>query len=398
MARIRHNASMTKDRLRLSLWLAACAFFFFLVWRARGALIPFGVGAVIAYSLEPVVGLLSRLVEPRVSQQRRVLVRGLSVGLIYLVGLGALTLAGFYLIPVAADQVNHFVDRLPSFVRDAREQADEWVRLYRENVSPEVQQQLNSLADDAASAAANAGQAAARRTVGILTSTAGTIFGFAVMPFWMFYVMRDRPTVIPALLTAVPPEVREDARHILRIADHLLGRYIRGQLFLGLIVGAAVGVAMTVLGVDLSIGLGVWAGVTELIPIIGPWLGAVPGLIIVAATAPELLIPVALVYLVVQQLENNLLVPHVQGDAVNLHPAVVIVLLVLGGALAGFTGLVIVIPLAAILREIFWYLDHRLLGQTPEEALAASHTEQMHRARETAAESRRATKSAERPR
>ncbi len=382
---MRHNAPMTQNRWRLFLWLASCALFFFLVWRARGALIPFGVGAVIAYSLEPVVGVIARAVGPRVSPGRRTLVRGLAVSAIYLVFFGALIAAGFYLIPVAADQVNHFVDRLPSFVREAREQADEWVRLYRENVSPEVQGQLNGLADDAASAAANAGEAAARRTVGILTSTAATIFGFAVVPFWMFYVMRDRPTAVPALLAGVPPEVREDARHILHIADHLLGRYIRGQLFLGLIVGAAVGVAMTVLGVELSIGLGVWAGVTELIPIIGPWFGAIPGLLIVAATAPELLIPVALVYLVVQQLENNLLVPRVQGDAVNLHPAVVIVLLVLGGAVAGFTGLVIVIPLAAILREIFWYLDRRLLGQTPDEALAASQTEKMRLARKVAA-------------
>lgn len=383
LASMRHNAAMTRNRWRLFLWLATCAFFFLLVWRARGALIPFGAGAVIAYSLEPVVSLLARLVEPRVDARFHRWVRGLAVGVIYLVFFGVLTAAGFYLVPVAADQVNHFVDRLPTFVREAREQADEWVQLYRENVSASVQEQLNGLADDAAAAAADAGQAAARRTVGILTSTAATIFGFAVVPFWMFYVMRDRPTAVPALLAAVPPEVRQDARHLLRLADHLLGRYIRGQLFLGLIVGVAVGAAMTVLGVDLSIGLGVWAGVTELIPIIGPWLGAIPGLIIVAATAPNLLIPVALVYLAVQQLENNLLVPYVQSDAVDLHPAVIIVLLTLGGAVAGFTGLVVVIPLAAILREFFWYVDRRLLGQTPDEALAASRTEQVRLAHES---------------
>ncbi|TAK78385.1 MAG: AI-2E family transporter [Dehalococcoidia bacterium] len=381
---IRHNAAMTRNRWRLFLWLATCVFFLLLVWQARSTLIPFGVGAIIAYSLEPVVGMLARLVEPRVSARYQRVVRGFAVGVIYLVFFGSLIAAGFYLVPVAAEQVNHFVDRLPALVKEAREQADEWVRLYRENVSPGVQEQLNALADDAASAAAGAGQAAARRTVSILTSTASTIFGFAVVPFWMFYVMRDRPTAVPALLAAVPPEIRQDARHLLRLADHLLGRYIRGQLFLGLIVGVAVGVAMTVLGVDLSIGLGVWAGVTELIPIIGPWLGAIPGLIIVAATAPHLLIPAALVYLAVQQLENNLLVPHVQSGAVDLHPAVIFVLLTLGGAVAGFTGLVVVIPLAAILREVFWYLDRRLLGQTPDEALAASRTEQVRLARETA--------------
>jgi predicted PurR-regulated permease PerM len=366
---------MTRNRSRLFLWLGICTFVLYLVWRARGAMLPFAVGAILAYTLEPVVTALARPLEGRVGASRKVLVRTLSVAVIYLAFFGGLTLAGFYVVPVAADQVSHFVDRLPDLVREAREQTDEWVRLYRERVPMEVQRQLNGFADDAASAAADAGEVAVRRTVGILTATAATVFGFAVMPFWMFYVMRDRPTTVPSLLAAVPAEIREDARNLIRIADYLLGRYIRGQLFLGLIVGTAVGVALTIIGVELSIGLAVWAGVTELIPVIGPWLGAIPGVLLVAATEPGLLIPVALVYFAVQMLENNFLVPRIQGDAVNLHPALVIVLLTLGGAAAGFTGLVIVIPLAAIVREVFWYVDRRLQGQTAEESMNATRAE-----------------------
>ncbi len=381
-----HNAGMTPNRWRLVLWLSTCALFLLLVWRARGALIPFGVGGVIAYSLEPVVTRLTSAFDGRIGTRRQQLVRAASVAAIYLVFFGSLIAAGFFLVPVAAEQVSHFVDRLPELVREARTEGDEWVRLYRERVPPEVQTQLNAYADDAASALAQAGEMAARRTLGILTQTAATVFAFAVVPFWMFYVMRDRPTAIPSLLAAVPESVRADARNLLRIADHLLGRYIRGQLFLGLIVGTAVGLMMTLLGVELSIGLGVWAGVTELIPIIGPWFGAIPGLLIVAATEPGLLIPVALVYLAVQLLENNLLVPRIQGEAVNIHPAVVIVLLALGGAVAGFTGLVIVIPLAAIVREFFWYIDRRLQGQTAEASMAVTRGEIAQRERKPASQ------------
>ena len=160
---------------------------------------------------------------------------------------------------------------------------------------------------------------------------------------------------------------------MLTLADQLLGRYIRAQLFLGVVVGVAVGALMALMGVDLSLGLGVWAGVTELVPIIGPWLGAIPGLVIVAATNPGLLPWVALAYFLVQQLENNFLVPRIQGQALDLHPAVVILLLVAGGAVWGFIGLVVAIPGAAIVRELFWYVDRRLRGQTPEEAFRASH-------------------------
>lgn len=375
MAHMRHNAPMTRSRWRLTLWLGTTAMLLFLIWRARGALLPFAVGAILAYSLEPIVTSLAGAFEGRIGVHRRGLIRMISVLGIYLVFFGLITLAGFFFVPVVADQVSHFVDQLPTMVRESREQTDEWVRLYRERVPVEVQQQLNGFADDAASAAASAGEVAVRRTVGILTATAATVFGFAVVPFWMFYVMRDRPAAVPALLSAVPDQFRRDVANLIRIADYLLGRYIRGQLFLGLVVGFAVGIAMTVIGVELSIGLGVWAGVTELIPVIGPWLGAIPGLLIVVATDPGLLVPVALVYLAVQLLENNFLVPRIQGDAVSLHPAVIIVLLTLGGAAAGFTGLVIVIPLAAIARELFWYVDRRLQGQTPDESMAATRAE-----------------------
>lgn len=375
MAQMRHNARMTRNRTRLFVWLGLCAVILYLVWRARGAMLPFAVGAILAYTLEPVVTMLTGFIAGRVGTRRQRLVRTLSVAVIYLMFFGGLTLAGFFFVPVAADQVSHFVERLPDLVREAREQTDEWVRLYRERAPIEVQRQLNGFADDAAAAVAQAGEVAVRRTVRILTTTAGTMFGFAVLPFWMFYVMRDRPTAVPALLAAVPAEIREDARNLIRIADYLLGRYIRGQLFLGLVVGTAVGIALTIIGVELAIGLAVWAGVTELIPIIGPWLGAIPGLLLVAATEPGLLIPVALVYFAVQMLENYLLVPRIQGDAVNLHPALVLVLLMLGGAAAGFTGLVIVIPLAAIVREVFWYVDRRLQGQTAEESMNATRAE-----------------------
>ena len=80
-----------------------------------------------------------------------------------------------------------------------------------------------------------------------------------------------------------------------------------------------------------------------------------------------------LVYVVVQQLENNLLVPRIQGHAVDIHPAMVIMLLVVFGAVWGLIGMIVAVPATAIIRELFWYVDRRLRGVTPDEAFAASH-------------------------
>jgi len=227
--------------------------------------------------------------------------------------------------------------------------------------------------EDASDAAVDTVASMTRRSVSILTGTLSLVVGFAVVPFWMFYAMRDRHFVRRNFLAALPDALRDDAINLIHLGDQLLGRYIRAQLFLGLVVGTAVGTALTLMDVQLSLALGVFAGVTELIPIVGPWIGAIPGLIIVAATDPDKFIWVALVYLAVQQVENVLLVPRIQGDALQMHPAMILILLAVGGAAFGFVGLLVVVPLSALLREVFWYVDRRLRGELPEQALAASH-------------------------
>ena len=363
---------MTAPRARLGLWVGTTAFVCVVAYQALYSLIPFAIGAVVAYAVAPLVDRVMYLI-PLKQPNREPWRRGLAVLVIYLGFFGSLTAAGFVLIPIATEQIAHFIDELPTIMAAAREQSVGLLHEYQQRTPPEIQTRLNALAEQGASTFASLVGVAVQRTVSTLTSTLSFVFGFAIVPFWMFYVMRDRHFVARNMVRAAPLEVREDVRMMLTLADQLLGRYIRAQIFLGVVVGVAVGVLMALLGVDLSLGLGVWAGVTELVPIIGPWIGAIPGLVIIAATNPSLLPWVALAYFMVQQLENNFLVPRIQGEALDLHPAVVILLLVVGGAVWGFIGLVVAIPGTAIVRELFWYVDRRLLGQTPAEAFAASH-------------------------
>lgn len=345
---------------------------FYVAYGARGALLPFAIGALLAYAMAPIVDRLAAVVPVR-SHQGDVYRRGFAVILLYLAIASAGFLAGLAIIPVAADQVTQFVDTLPDTVEAARAQINIWLERYRDNVPADIQERVDDALADAGNTAADAATSMAQRTVGLLTGTLTVAVGFAVMPFWMFYAMRDRHFVRRNFLGAVPESFRDDAINLLHIGDRLLGRYIRAQLFLGLVVGTAVGVSLTLLDVPLSLALGVIAGVTELIPFLGPWLGAIPGLLLVAATEPDKIIWVALVYFAVQQAENLLLVPRIQGEALEMHPAMILLVLSLGGAAFGFIGLIVAVPLSALLREVFWYVDRRLRGELPEEALAASH-------------------------
>ncbi|MDI7275278.1 MAG: AI-2E family transporter, partial [Anaerolineae bacterium] len=154
-------------------------------------------------------------------------------------------------------------------------------------------------------------------------------------------------------------------------ADDVLGAYIRGQLVVAAVVGVLTTVSLFALGVDFAILLGFFAFVGDLIPTLGPILAAIPTVIIAALERPILGLWALLALIAVQQFESILIGPRVVGSIVRLTPAVIIVLLVIGGQLWGFIGLLIVVPLFALVRDLVRYVNWRTSAEaySPEEAL-----------------------------
>ncbi len=157
--------------------------------------------------------------------------------------------------------------------------------------------------------------------------------------------------------------------------DHTFGRWVRGQLFLGLVVGVATFVGLLLLGVfvdpvfiTFAVLLAVIAGFLELVPIIGPILSMIPTLVLslTRQTRSRAAIAVVLLYVVVQQVENHVLVPQIQGDAVELHPSIVILALIVGSALFGLLGAILSVPVTAAGRDIYRYLFRRLSEDDPD--------------------------------
>ena len=156
----------------------------------------------------------------------------------------------------------------------------------------------------------------------------------------------------------MPPNAQRHAKNVTTIANDVLGAYVRAQLTLGVVVGAVVFVGLFALGIRFAALLGLIAGVFELIPIIGPLLGAIPGILVALATSPGDLLWVVLLYTGVQLVENAVLVPRIQGRAVDIHPAIIMLLLVISSEVAGLWGVIVAVPLAAVTRDVFLYFLH----------------------------------------
>jgi predicted PurR-regulated permease PerM len=349
-------------RNRIILIAIAVGALLWLAYQARGALLPFALALALGYLLAPLIDRLSR-----------VLPRAAAILLVYLLFFGALVGLGFLIVPGVASQVTQLIDEAPRygerFTGYTRDVQNWYASL---NIPAAARTSLENSLRNSADTVLKGAQTALLGTLRALTQAVGFIFGLFVIPFWLFYVMLDKEAARGRFYQLVPRAARTDVRRILRIASDVLNDYIRGQLLLGLVVGAATTVGLLAVGQPYWLLLGVVNGFMELIPVLGPIIGAVPGLIVAALTGDwGLFVKVALVYALVQLLENNLLVPKIQGDSVKLHPAIIILALILGGEIAGLPGVIMAVPVTAIVRDVYLYLYRRLAeGYAPREAEA----------------------------
>lgn len=351
-------------RLRYGLVALAVVVVAWLLYQARGALVPFLVGGVLAYMLSPLVERFARILP--FYRGRPELARTIAILEVYLIGLAVLVSAGVLIIPALVREAQHLFTDIPEYARLAQERAEEYNQLYRERVPADVRARIERESQRVGQQLGALGQQVLNRTFGIVTSTFGILLGYIVIPFWLFYILKDRHKIGPTIKEWFPPGLRNDVDQCLRIVQRVLGSYIRAQLTLGLFIGVMTTAALFLLGIPFYVVLGLVAGVSELIPVIGPILGAVPAIIVTVATEPEKTWWVILFYLGLQQVENAVLVPRIQGQAVELHPALIIVLLVIAQQIAGFFGMIVVVPLAALSRDLFKYIYRRLREREEE--------------------------------
>jgi predicted PurR-regulated permease PerM len=357
---------------RVAVLIAAAIMLGILLWMARDAVRPFIVGLLLVYLLEPPVRWLVR----------RGMRRTLAILLVYVVAIVAVVeIVNVTLTPLV-DELLRFVQDLPGLADQLQAQIERLSEIYARLQLPDaVREWLDSVI--AGIGQGDAGQPVIDISIffPVLTgagSFLGALFGYLILPVWAFYLLKDRVTLTESFDRSLPRAWRFDVWAVLRIARRVFGQWVRAQLVLGVTVGVFTFIGLIVLSwvVDPVFGryailLSVTAGVLELLPIIGPIISAVPAVLLAATAGLEPVIAALVLYTLVQQVENNLLVPKIQGDAVELHPAAVIFAIVIGGALAGLLGAILALPVLAATRDVVRYLFRRL-SPDASEALTAS--------------------------
>jgi predicted PurR-regulated permease PerM len=342
---------------RLLVFILGLVFVFWLLWALRSVLLPFIVGFILAYLILPIIRWVEKRLpgagkKPKLKQLKRISI----ILVIYSVVLVVIGLIVFYSITVMGKSLLAMAVDAPQLIPNGLNAITRWLKSFPMLSPPSVQQQIDVYSTQAGVALGNALKDFLTRGVGLLQSSSGMILGFVAMPVFLFFILKDWDKLRDSFQSTLPTWALTHAKSIFSIIQNVTGRYIRGQLLLGLAVGLCVFIMLMVLKIDFAMPLAVFAAVTELVPLIGPWIGGLAGILVTLAVAPGKVLWVALGYFLIQFLENNLLVPKIQGFQMNIHPAFIIVLSILGAYFAGILGFIIALPLTMTIVEIFKYL------------------------------------------
>jgi predicted PurR-regulated permease PerM len=336
------------------------------VGAVRHAVFLFLVAMLVALLLNPLVRVLARLRIPR----------GFGVAMVFLAFASAVVVAMVGLVAVVVDQGRSASDRIDAYVTEEsgrtgetgaemdvdrlqawlddhglrRVQIREQARDFVDNINVE---ELSRTALDYAEGAA----------LGIFEF----LFGLVLVVVVCIYMLLDFPKLQRSLDRRFPPH--PGSQSLLSAVESSVGGYVKGQLLVSLIIGTSAGLALWLLGTigwlpagfeTYAILFGAWVAFTELIPYLGPWLGAIPPFIYGLVVDPISAIWVAILFLAIHQIEGHIVIPNVMGSALRLHPLLVIFGLLAGAEIYGLPGVFVALPTLAAARAIWEYFGNRV--------------------------------------
>lgn len=342
---------MNKAQKNTLFWIVLLGAFLLLMFLIRSVLLPFVLGAAMAYFLDPAADRLQRLKLGRTTAA--LVITGVFFSL--------LVLAGFIGIPIIAGQLAELLASLPDYVNQLNTKVIPELTHRIEGISPAF------MADIKTSVASSSGMLARTTTDflgGLLLSGIAFVNILSLIlitPVVAFYLLRDWDRIVAHLDSLLPRKNAETVREQCRIIDATLAGFLRGQLNVCILLGLYYAIGLSLVGLNSGFIIGLVTGFLVIFPYVGLLLGMLVGLTVAYFQFTETL-PILLVVAVFasgQILEGNFVTPKLVGDKVGLHPVWIIFALLAGGALFGFVGVLIAVPFAAVVGVLIRFAISR---------------------------------------
>ncbi|WP_151735950.1 AI-2E family transporter ['Paenibacillus yunnanensis' Narsing Rao et al. 2020] len=305
----------------------------------KAILAPFLAAIILSYVLNPVVKMLGKRKMPR----------GVAVLLIYAVFLLALAVIAINLIPMFIRQLEELNEHLPEITLHAQGLMN---NMNTELMPRGVEMGMNNWFL----------QLESRLAKGIshfldnIGTTIGLVFNAFIVPFLVFYILKDFDVFERLLVSCLPRSRRKSIVRLLKDIDDALGSYIRGQLFVCLIIGILAYIGYALIGMPYPLLFACLVALFDIVPYLGPFLGAAPAVVMASTVSFKLVLYVVVVNTLCQMIESNIVSPQVVGRTLHLHPLLIIFALLVGGELAGMLGLILAVPVFAAGKVVLQHL------------------------------------------
>ncbi|MHB8076180.1 AI-2E family transporter [Desulfosporosinus fructosivorans] len=320
-----------------------------LLFKVRSILGPFFLAFLLAYLLNPLVVVLER---HKISRKRSILiVFGMIIAIM-------ITIV-FLVLPILYNELSKLAVILPNAIQQFTERVDGLREQFKATGLPSrVALVLDEHLGQGEVIIANR----LKLFLDNLPKVLSTATLYILSPVIAIYFLADWKGLGVHFNRMVPQRWRMEWRRLWQDINHVIRQFVRGDLVVAVIVGILIGIGVKLVGMEYGLLIGLICGIFDLIPYFGPVIGAVPAILLALTHSPAMAIKVGLIILIVQQLEGSIISPKLMGDSVGLHPLWVVFALLAGGELVGFWGMLLAVPVAAVIRVVFNHIYFRLVS------------------------------------
>jgi predicted PurR-regulated permease PerM len=345
--------TVIKQHWRLITFIICLLIFAAIVWKFISVLLPFIFGLIIAYLLLPLVRWLEQHLpggKKHPGPKRISIIIG-----VYFIALIILAAALFYAYTVIRSSTASIWQSLPDTISSVVAWFQSLLAKIRLDIPASMLAQYDQTISDAGVSAVNVLRSGLGTGFSLVSSSVGLILGFLALPLIVFFMPKDWDKLRDGFFGVMPDWAGEHARKIAEIMERILGRYIRGQFIMSVIIGVLVFILLTILKIPFAPALALWAALMENIPTLGVWLSMIASVLIALATSPGKALWVLIGLIVIQLMENNLLAPRIQGSNMKMNPIFILLISLTGAYLIGIAGFIIAVPIAATIIELLKY-------------------------------------------
>lgn len=335
-----------KPNYRLFLVLVPVILMLYFIYLIRGIFLSFLLAVVLAYLLHPLV----RAVESQGTSRTTSILIVYAAMFIMVAGLV------LYGMPHIISQLYMIADVVPGYTAQLQEFTASLQLEYARAGIPEA---VRRIIDERIIWVEQMLVQMAEQVVQIIIGLAGYIFNIILAPIFAYYLLKDVEIFTERAAALIPLRWREDMLELGSEVSRVVDSFIRGYLLVSVITGVMTGIALAFLDMEFALMLGIFAGITNLIPYFGPFIGAIPAVALAMLVSKWMVVKVIIAFVVIQQVEASIISPKILGGRVGLHPLFVILVLLAGGQLFGLTGLILAVPVAAVLRVVYIFAMYR---------------------------------------